>query len=264
MISSVPRGALQFEKASSASPCDRARFAFTLIEVLVALGIVVALLAIAVPTIVSSFGDRRIEAEAERLAASMASLRAEAVRQRQTLALYLEPAAGPFGGELFIGPLEPREAGGVFADSSGSSGDSEWFAETEDGPRNRSVFEAGRPLTLSIDRPSNDPAQELFGASGFSSAGTGASQPERIRIAICTGSGQMLASRPVWIHDGRSMFSVELNAGVGNAIVSGRQIIPSGEFSSDDPDAPEPESAPPANPSRPSDPTPSAPGGDAP
>jgi hypothetical protein len=76
----------------------------------------------------------------------------------------------------------------------------------------------------------------------------------------------MLASRPVWIHDGRSMFSVELNAGVGNAIVSGRQVIPSGEFSSDDPDAdaPEPEPAPPAPPSRPTDPPPSVPEGDVP
>jgi len=94
-------------------PSRPRRAAFTLIEILVAIGVVVALIAVAVPTIVLSFGDRNLEAEAERLGATMASLRAEAVRRRETLALFLEPASGAFGGALFIGPLSSDESESV-------------------------------------------------------------------------------------------------------------------------------------------------------
>ncbi|MFI4853830.1 MAG: Tfp pilus assembly protein FimT/FimU [Phycisphaerales bacterium JB065] len=219
------------------SPSNRARSAFTLIEVLIAIGVVVAMIAIATPAIVSSFGDRRIEAEAERLAAAMASLRAEAVRQRATLALYLEPAEGEHGGELFIGPLESSDDAIGFSGGEEDSPSVPMTPSDEQSPRTRSVFGAGTPLTLTIERPVKGLASDLLGASGETVQSGFARLPERIRIAVCTPSGQILASRPLWLHDERSMFRVEVGRGVGNAVLSSMQIIPEADALEDD-DAP--------------------------
>lgn len=210
------------------SPSNRARSAFTLIEVLIAIGVVVAMVAIATPAIVSSFGDRRLEAEAERLAAAMAGLRAEAVRQRATLALYLEPAEGEHGGELFIGPLEQADDTIGFAASPDESEVPFAAPTTPDEPavRTRSVFLAGTPLTLTIDRPVGDMVSELGGVVSEQVSAEFSPSPERMRIAVCTPSGQVLASRPLWLHDDRSMFRVEVGLGVGNAVLSAMQIIP--------------------------------------
>jgi len=231
VIRPVRRDATQYASSSNASPGARARFAFTLIEILVATGIVVALLAVATPAIVSAFGDRRIEAEAERLGAALASLKAEAVRRRETLAMYLEPAAGDYGGELFIGPLERSGDAPAFDDSGVLE---PVAAGAEDGIRMRSVFSTGRPLLLCVERPAGDPLQGMLSGPTGDSVGGSALEAQRIRIAVCTASGQMLASRPLWLSDERSMMSVEIGMGVGNAIVSQRRIIPDGQQLLDD------------------------------
>lgn len=193
------------------------RSAFTLIEVLVAIGIVVALLAVAVPTIISAFGDRRIEAEAERLAASMGNLRAESVRKRETLALYLEPATGEYGGRLIIGPLRQ--------DENAPAADREEIPTDQDQPRYRTLFVAEQPLKLSNERPSNDQWQSAERALPDRPA-TGDGLSDLIRIAVCSSSGQVLATRPLWLSDERGMFSVEVGAGVGNTIISPWQVLP--------------------------------------
>lgn len=206
------------------------RPAFTLIEVMIATGIIVALLAVATPVLVSSFGDRRIEAEAERLGAVMASLRAEAARTRESLALHLIPADGSYGGEVLIGPFERPDETAAFngMPSNAPIEQSEY--------RERVVFEAKRPLRLSVEQPSNDVQRSLQVTGSASSVPEASIQPERIRIAVCTASGQILASRPLWLSDGRSMYSVEVGSGVGNAVLSSRRIIPEFEPLPDDSD----------------------------
>jgi prepilin-type N-terminal cleavage/methylation domain-containing protein len=196
-----------------------ARSAFTLIEVLVAIAIVVALLAVAVPSIISSFGDRRIEAEAERLAASMGNLRAESVRKRETLALYLEPATGDYGGRLIIGPLrEGEDARSTPREDAPTSND--------DQPRYRTVFIAERPLKLSQSRPTIDASDTPGQPFPDPPTATGDTLSDLIRIAVCSSSGQMLATRPLWLTDDRGMFTVEIGAGIGNVIISPWQVLP--------------------------------------
>ncbi len=210
------------------------RSAFTLIEVLVAIGIVVALLAVAVPTIINSFGERRIEAEAERLAASMAGLRAESVRQRETRALYLEPATGDYGGKLIIGPLRQDE------DSRNAAGRAS-LTVNDDQPRYRTIFIAERPLKLSHTRPAIE-AWETPGQPFADAPGVGDGISDLIRIAVCSSSGQVLATRPLWLSDDRGMFRVEIGAGVGNAIISSWQPLPQpGAFGEEPDDGREPE-----------------------
>ncbi len=210
-----------------AGPPHRGRAAFTLIEIMIAIGVVVALIAVAVPTIVLSFGDRKLEAEAERLGATMASLRAESVRQRETLALFLEPSTGEFGGSLFIGPLSSADDEPVRLPSDRPLG---WGGPEEAGEiPTRRIFETERPFVLSDQQPSADlESQYLSGAPGDMASGSslaGAEPAERIRIAVSSASGQILASRPLWLFDDRAMFRVEIGSGVGNAIVSGPRMI---------------------------------------
>ncbi len=193
---------------------------------MVAIGIVVVLLAISAPAIVNSFGDRRIEAEAERLAAAMASLRAESVRQRETLAIYLVPGTESSGGELFIGSLR-----GSIADQPDDDPSAPLPVEPQPGDpmetkRDRSIFRAEAPLRLTIDRPSMDPLEDSLAVPAMGAEVPASMPEERIRIAVCSASGQMLASRPVWLHDGRGMMSVELGTAVGNAMVSSWRVIP--------------------------------------
>lgn len=202
------------------------RPAFTLIEVLIATGIVVALLAVATPVLVSSFGDRRIEAEAERLGAAMASLRAESVRTRESLALYLLPTESTYGGEVVIGPFERSD------DAAALSGGPANIAIEESEYRERVIFQAKRPLRLSVEQPSNE-TQIMGSAAAVPQAGM---QTDRIRIAVCTASGQILASRPLWLSDERSMFRVEVGTGVGNAVISSRRITPEFEEFADNAD----------------------------
>ncbi len=206
------------------------------------------MIAIATPALVSSFGDRRIEAEAERLAAAMASLRAEAVRQRATLALYLEPTDGQYGGELFLGPLEQTEAPFGFSDPDQEQAPRTPSALPDDqAPPTRSVFEARTPLTLTDQQPVNGLASEMMTADTDPVQAGFARGPERIRIAVCTPSGQILASRPLWLHDDRSMFRVEVGLGIGNAVLSPLRLIPESDMApEEEPDADLPE--PPAEP----------------
>ncbi|GEM_PF-3398818 len=208
-------------------PSRPGRAAFTLIEILVAIGVVVALIAVAVPTIVLSFGDRNLEAEAERLGATMASLRAEAVRQRQTLALFLEPASGAFGGALFIGPLASDESESVRLPSDRPLG---WGGPSEAGETPmRRIFEAKRPFVLGNEPPDAE-LNSIVGGGSIGPATTGGASTtggpaERIRIAVCSASGQILASSPLWLSDERAMFRVEVGSGVGNAILTGPRMI---------------------------------------
>lgn len=208
-------------------PSRPRRAAFTLIEILVAIGVVVALIAVAVPTIVLSFGDRNLEAEAERLGATMASLRAEAVRQRQTLALFLEPASGAFGGALFIGPLSSDESESVRLPGDRPLG---WGGPSEAGETpTRRIFEAERPFVLGTEPPDAE-LNSMVGSGAIGPATTGEAfanegPAERVRVAVCSASGQILASSPLWLSDERAMFRVEVGSGVGNAIVTGPRMI---------------------------------------
>lgn len=214
----------------------RTRAAFTLIEVLIAIGVIVALIAVAVPTLVLSFGDRKLEAEAERLAAAMSGLRAESVRQRETLALFLEPATGDYGGALVIGPLEAENEEPFVSPDEQPFG---WGGPEEaDAIPTRRVFEAERPLKLGERQPNADLELGLVEPPDDESAGRGFAGPgdeiERIRIAVCSASGQILASRPLWLSDERAMFRVEVGRGVGNAVISGPRVILTDPLLADD------------------------------
>ncbi|MFU8829280.1 MAG: hypothetical protein ACNA8P_07585 [Phycisphaerales bacterium] len=198
----------------------RTREAFTLIEVLVALGLVLALMAVSVPVLLLSFGERQLEAEAESLAAAMSGFRAEAARERKSLALKIEPAEGSWGGSLHLTTLSDLDRDtGVRRDAAAGQG-----LDTQHG---KLLYRASRPFTITVEPPVRQDG--VLTAADFRSpglAGAMAGGAERTRVAAVSASGQMLATRPLWIHNGERMVRLQIGMASGAAMLEGARLIP--------------------------------------
>ncbi|MBL0926115.1 MAG: prepilin-type N-terminal cleavage/methylation domain-containing protein [Phycisphaerales bacterium] len=84
------------------------RSAFTLVEILVAIGIVAALVVLATPALISSSGERRLRAAADQVSAALADARARAMRDDRAYAVVAAPSAD--GRRLVLRALDARSA----------------------------------------------------------------------------------------------------------------------------------------------------------
>lgn len=199
------------------------RSGFTLIEILVALGVVVVLLGVSVPVLLLSFGDRRLEAEAEVLAAQLSTFRASAAKDRVSRALELRPVEG-WGDELRLTSLLADE----LAEQPSAGSQIGVFARE---PLDSSLlYRASRPYRISAETPvlSEMDASTLGWAVDQDATGSSWAPPaggERIRIAAVSASGQMLASRPIWLHNGERHIRIELNSATGFPVLGPMQLL---------------------------------------
>ena len=76
---------------------DNARVAFTLVELILVMAIMITLLALAVPTLLSSFRQHNLDQEAARLLALTEYGRDEAVSQGMPMMVWINPTTGHYG-----------------------------------------------------------------------------------------------------------------------------------------------------------------------
>lgn len=76
---------------------DRSRPAFTLVELILVMAIMITLLALAAPSVLRSFRQHTLEQEAARLLALTEYGRDEAISQGVPMALWINPGTGHYG-----------------------------------------------------------------------------------------------------------------------------------------------------------------------
>jgi type II secretory pathway pseudopilin PulG len=166
--------------------------AFTLLELLIAVGLVVALGALALPALWAGgrIEGARLESASGQLSAVIARCRAEAQRSGRPLALLYDPGEGARPALVVRSVLdapgdERRGSGGVLAAIE------------------REEFPAG--LTVSLVRPEsgNGDARGVEPSGGIP-AGGGAPQGEEVRLAVFMPDGSAVVAGPAYVYAGRA------------------------------------------------------------
>jgi prepilin-type N-terminal cleavage/methylation domain-containing protein len=115
---------------------------FTLIEVLLVIAVIVALSAVAYPTLSAMYGDVRVKAAADDVQATWADARSHAIEDGRPYRFAVQPGTGKFR----VAP----DADGFWDGSGGDTGDGEAPAFTNEGALpNGILFDVGNDLPSS-------------------------------------------------------------------------------------------------------------------
>lgn len=190
-----------------------ARRGLTLVEVLVALALVLALMALALPAVEGRLAEARFDAALRQTEAAMMVARAEAQRQGKPIRLVARPVRGGELG-LFMEAVDPATAAGDPGDSGAAGAAPATGAAAQSG-----VAWAVLPAKVTVSETPPPEAGETGGAATEISVEPKGAPPSPVTLAVFFADGSATSHGLVYITGGDQTVSVRVNRWTGAAAI---------------------------------------------